>query len=627
MKKKFKALLISLIACSFIISCSEYKYSASDGDETGSIRFQVEWRGAPTLKDGIGINTRALDCVASNIETVTFEIVDIDDNLLAEDSWNCSIGEGIVDGVPAGNDRKLIVKGEDDRGRVLYRGIEEGIVVVAGEHEDVETVVCDPVEVIESAYLQYRTFQSDTSTYRGWIDFTIDGSPVDMSDITQISLKNESGSSIYLSGTTFYSTSQFNGAWNDATSSVDYSGPTSYAGFTISFPTQASLPAGDYTYEATTSQDYLLSTTMYFPGGTILPTVDDTSMTYAWLGDNSLHLTWVTPAGAFDQFRIVLLDQDYGDLLYIKLPTDANELTIPSYIVQDITYFKNPNEVYWTIQTRSYTAAPDNNNYARGYSNYVNFSWQAMPVNSLDMSFVKIPAGTFTMGSPDGVSEYPVGSGETPSAEAGRGTEETPHQVTLTQTYYIQTTEVTQGQWQAVMGSNPSNYSSCGDDCPVEKVSWNDIQTFLSTLNSMGQGTYRLPTEAEWEYAARSGSATAFANGEITYTNCSYDANLDKMGWYCFNSGNTTHPVAQKRANAWGLYDMHGNVAEWCEDGYGAYSTDPVIDPTGAIGGSEKVHRGGAEGSWVATCRLAKRYTFPPHQSLESLGFRLVREP
>ena len=125
-------------------------------------------------------------------------------------------------------------------------------------------------------------------------------------------------------------------------------------------------------------------------------------------------------------------------------------------------------------------------------------------ISSLGMTFNLIPAGRFIMGSP--------------SDEPGHWDEEYRHQVTLTQSYYMQTTEVTQGQWKAVMGSNPSRFSDCGDDCPVERVSWNDVQDFISELNKRGEGSYRLPTEAEWEYAARAGTTTAFANGDITKT-------------------------------------------------------------------------------------------------------------
>lgn len=164
------------------------------------------------------------------------------------------------------------------------------------------------------------------------------------------------------------------------------------------------------------------------------------------------------------------------------------------------------------------------------------------------MTFNRIPTGTFMMGSPED--------------EPMRDSDETQHQVTLTNSYYMQTTEVTQGQWKAVMGSNPSWFSDCGDDCPVEEVSWDDVQEFITELNKLGQGTYRLPTEAEWESAARAGSMTAFANGDITETGSGYDPNLDAMGWYSCNSDSKTHPVAQKQPNAWGLYDMHGNVWE-----------------------------------------------------------------
>ena len=129
------------------------------------------------------------------------------------------------------------------------------------------------------------------------------------------------------------------------------------------------------------------------------------------------------------------------------------------------------------------------------------------------------------MGSPDGASAYPIGSGDVPFAELGREADETPHQVTLTKPFYMQTTETTQGQWESVMGSNPSNFKSCGSNCPVENISWEDIQTFLTTLNGMGEGTYRLPTGAEWEYASRAGSTTALPNGDITVTDCSYDIN------------------------------------------------------------------------------------------------------
>ncbi len=194
--------------------------------------------------------------------------------------------------------------------------------------------------------------------------------------------------------------------------------------------------------------------------------------------------------------------------------------------------------------------------------------------NSLGQTFVLIPAGTFTMGSP--------------SNEPGRYSDETQHQVTLTQPFYMQTTEVTQAQWETLMGSNPSRFSGC-PTCPVEQVSWNDIQEFITKLNARGEGKYSLPTEAQWEYAARAGSTTAFYNGGITETGGGYDPNLDVIGWYYYNSNSKTHPVGQKAPNAWGLYDMSGNVYEWCSDWYGTYPSTAVTDPTGPSSGSSRV--------------------------------------
>ena len=237
--------------------------------------------------------------------------------------------------------------------------------------------------------------------------------------------------------------------------------------------------------------------------------------------------------------------------------------------------------------------------------------------NSVGMTFKYIPPGTFTMGSP--------------TNELGRYRDETQHQVTLTQGFYMQTTEITQGQWKTVMGTNPSYFTSCGINCPVEQVSWDDVQTFISKMNQRGDGTYRLPTEAEWEYAARAGSTTAFANGDITELECGYDPNLAAMGWYCYNSGDVdfnfaTRPVAQKQHNAWGLYDMHGNVWEWCQDWYGDYPTGLAIDPTGPSSSyhSDLVVRGGGWSYEARNCRSAVRgrtWSSPDYGT----GARLVR--
>jgi len=234
-------------------------------------------------------------------------------------------------------------------------------------------------------------------------------------------------------------------------------------------------------------------------------------------------------------------------------------------------------------------------------------------VNSLGMAFVLIPAGVFVMGSP----EY----------EPGRYDDEIQHEVTITQSFYFQVTLVTQGQWRAVMGTNPASFQDRGEDCPVEQVSWYESQEFIRRINGRREGIYRLPTEAEWEYAARAGSTTAFANGEITSLFCDHDANLDDMGWYCGNSRWDTHPVGLKTPNAWGLYDMHGNVYEWCQDWYGSYPASPLSDTAGPASGHRKVMRGGSWFSSAKTCRLATRLHISPNSKTSFIGFRMVTCP
>ena len=227
--------------------------------------------------------------------------------------------------------------------------------------------------------------------------------------------------------------------------------------------------------------------------------------------------------------------------------------------------------------------------------------------NSIGMEFVLVEPGTFEMGSP--------------ATEPGRDDDETLHRVTLSQPYYLGKYEVTQGQWAAVMGSNPSSFSNCGRNCPVEAVSWEDAQGFIEELNLReGVTVYRLPTEAEWEYAARAGTQTAYHFGNATNR-------LGQYGWYDENSGNRTHPVGQKRPNAFGLYDMLGNVWEWVHDWYGDYPHGAVTDPRGPSSGANRVPRGGSWSDSARYCRVANRYRISPGNRGYILGFRLARTP
>jgi len=233
--------------------------------------------------------------------------------------------------------------------------------------------------------------------------------------------------------------------------------------------------------------------------------------------------------------------------------------------------------------------------------------------NSLEMRFVYIPPGEFMMGSP--------------KDEPGRWNNEIQHKVTLTKGYYMQTTEVTQGQWKAIMGSNPSYFKDCGDTCPVENVSWDDAQTFIEKLNQKeGTDKYRLPTEAEWAYAARAGTKTAYHWGDKP--DCS-KANYGS-GWSdeCKgkNPGKTVR-AASFLSNDWGLYDMHGNVWEWCQDWYGNYPADAVTDPAGPGTGSSRVLRGGGWNYGARNCRSGYRGYNTPDSLDYSVGFRFARFP
>lgn len=224
-------------------------------------------------------------------------------------------------------------------------------------------------------------------------------------------------------------------------------------------------------------------------------------------------------------------------------------------------------------------------------------------VNGVSFNMIAVKGGTFTMGatSEQGDDAY---SYEKPT-----------HQVTLSD-YCIGETEVTQELWQAVMGSNPSNFTG-NLQRPVEKVSWNDCQEFIKKLNQLTGKTFRLPTEAEWEYAARGGSQSKGYKYAGSNT-------IGDVAWYTSNSSSTTHPVKQKQANELGLYDMSGNVWEWCQDWYDSYSSTPQTNPAGPSSCSIRVYRGGSwyDNAWY--CRVSYRSYSTPAFRDSLLGLRLA---
>ena len=224
-----------------------------------------------------------------------------------------------------------------------------------------------------------------------------------------------------------------------------------------------------------------------------------------------------------------------------------------------------------------------------------------LPAAAKPLEMVLIPAGTFMMGSP--------------STEKDRKDDEGPqHEVTITNSFYLGKYEVTQEQWYAVMGTLPSAFTEVRNH-PVEQVSWDDCQSFVEKLNEMGLGEFRLPTEAEWEYACRAGTVTPYYWG---------DESIEDYAWYNANSGSRTHEVGLKLPNDFGLYDMSGNVWEWCQDWHGAYSAEDQVDPTGQQSGSLRVFRGGCWYGPARYCRSASRYWNTPDGSGNHIGFRVV---
>ena len=227
------------------------------------------------------------------------------------------------------------------------------------------------------------------------------------------------------------------------------------------------------------------------------------------------------------------------------------------------------------------------------------------------IEFIWIPPGEFRMGS----TSRHADSDEKPVTR-----------VRITRGFWLGKYEVTQRQWAAAMGNNPSYFKNCGGNCPVEQVSWNDVQEFIGKLNGRSGGQrYRLPTEAEWEYAARAGTRTYTYAGDLTKPTGN-DPVLNGIAWYDENSGRRTHPAGRKAPNAWGLHDMLGNVWEWVGDRKGDYPGGTVTDPAGPNSGSGRVDRGGSWGDLAGICRSANRDRGSPGNRNHYLGFRLLRK-
>ncbi len=521
----------------------------------GAIVFLVKWPTGPNLQvnelSARELGSPDIDCSALAIETVTFTLYNGSGKYLNEASWLCTMGEGVVNDVPAGVDIQLVVLGKRLDSDILYRGEVTGITVIPGQTSDAGVITTHIFTPILSGPL----------------------------NITGVANNN------------------FTCKWGAVTGATEYR-------IVVSENSSLSNPI----------VNHITSDLAYTPSGLL-----DTTTFYWRIFSRDAYGNDSAGSGIWS--FVTMQDTDGDGVL-----NDGNS----SGRVGDA-----PCTGGETKSCDDNCPEKSNSDQADSDLDGIGDACDETIGNRFGMIFNYIPAGTFMMGS----------GGD----ELGRSIDETPHRVTLTRSFYMQTTEVTQAQWGAVvtqaedegilgsgeLAENPSYHSSCGFNCPVEQVSWGDVRDFISVLNKMGEGSYRLPTEAEWEYASRAGSKAAFASGEIAevsdLSECSGDTALGNSGWYCDNSGSTPQAVGQKDLNAWGLYDMHGNVWEWCKDWYGAYPGTNVFDPEGPVSGSAfsgRVFRGGCASCKAWECRSAvRRYGEPGSIISEDIGFRLLRAP
>ena len=291
--------------------------------------------------------------------------------------------------------------------------------------------------------------------------------------------------------------------------------------------------------------------------------------------------------------------EDYGykslteSATYEVSIVDANTIVQPSNQQQTNSAAQHTSHQQVTAPQQSQSQSMQHSD---GYKNIL-----PITVKGVTFNMIKVEGGTFMMGA-------------TPEMKEPMDWEKPVHHVTLS-SYYIGETEVTQALWKAVMGKKPSEHK--GDNLPVETVSWNDCQKFIAKLNSLTGMKFRLPTEAEWEFAARGGTKS---NG----TQYSGSSNIDEVAWYSDNSSSKTHPVKTKKANELGIYDMSGNVYEWCEDWYGDYGSSAIKNPSGPSSGNTRMGRGGSWCSIARYCRSSNRDSYTPDSRISNLGLRLV---
>lgn len=359
----------------------------------------------------------------------------------------------------------------------------------------------------------------------------------------------------------------------------DKAGTYIYENGTVTLSAQLTALTGRLRWKGTASQEFSYTGLTCYTGYNIATNT---------LSTRDAEITQTISAGGYSPYV-------YGTF------TDETQLTVESDEAGEVAYRKTFDSSVLARGKSGFMNVPVMES-RNGWTIVTPETTRTFTANGVLFNMIRVKKGTFTMGAT--------------SEQTGASSDEKPaHTVTLTSSFYMGETEVTQELYKAVMGSNPSSYS--GTQKPVTNVSWNDCQTFITKLNNLTGLTFRLPTEAEWEYAARGGNKSKgyLYSGSNT---------IGDVAYYYYDTYSGPTNVKSKSPNELGLYDMSGNVYEWCQDWYGSYSSSAQTDPTGPTSGSHRVLRGGSWGHNATSCRVAYRGYSTPSYTYSSIGFRLV---
>lgn len=654
--------VISLCFILFLFGCSggssEDEQVSFDG--TASIVFSVEWQDQPIeyvtentffkskffqfaqlLFSPLSAEADMDDCL--NIHQVRAEVFAGDTKIAEGGPWSCSDHQGTIRNVPAGSGRKVVVYGEISGGKILYRGNRTGITLAEGQTFDAETILCyQNLDPVADAGSYQAVKDGDTVTLNGAYSYDPDlndgiasyrwtqtaGPSVTLSDVNAVQPTFRAPSVSESTTLTFELTVKDYGGLegrdnvsitvNSGTNGLEADAGSNRSvteGDSVTLDGSSSDPADEivsYQWSQVGGQQVTLSNNNTAKASFIAPSVDtSTTLTF--------QLTVKDAEGDQDTAAVGITVNPEGTTptsdAVIDNPLDNTVYKTGDSVVFSASGSENADYEWDFGDGETETGSTSSHPYSNQGHYMVKLIVAGVERDSVIvevddnfevpnpdsfLKFVPIPAGDFLMGPDPNDS-----GGKTVYADMSG--------------FEMQETEMTQRQWKMIMGSNPSHFKECGDKCPVESVSWPDIQQVINRLNDADDRyKYDLPTEAQWEYACRAGSETKYYFGDD-------ETELKDHAWYDGTANDIIYPVKYLKNNAWGLYDMHGNVQEWCKDILD-YSVSYGKDPTGHQGTHREV-RGGNYGSHDRACQSNYRATEYRTRRYQWIGFRLVRIP